>query len=270
VAIDARRPRTTVTTARRDDKVAIELPARPPELLRGLLVAATALAAVSAAATTAVVLGTHIPHDLVARFDVDGEMTVPAWYSALQLFLCALLIVSIAHRSRGSRFARHWWVLAAGFVFLSLDEAASYHEAVNDKVHSLIGHGPTFIWAIPGMIVAGIVGLLFVPFLRHLPTRTGRLFVVAGFTFVSAAAGLELVGSAIIDAHGGPDRDDSTQNLPYIAETTIEEFLEMASVALFAYALASYDEMSKTTNRRGQAGAIVPSTGAGNAPWIST
>ncbi len=228
------------------DEITIGLPLRPAELLRWLLLVATALAAISAVGTTAVVLGVHLPHDLVARFDVDGEMTVPAWYSALQLFFCALLVASIAHRTRGGRWTRHWWVLAAGFVVLSLDEAASFHETLNDKLHSLLGHGPTFIWAIPGMIVAGIVGVLFVRFLRHLPARTRRLFVIAGFTFVFAAAGLELVGSAIIDAHGGPDRDDSTRNLPYTAETTVEEFLEMAAVALFVYALASYDATTRT------------------------
>jgi hypothetical protein len=158
----------------------------------------------------------------------------------MDLFLCALLIATIAVQERGSRFVRHWWVLAAGFVVMSIDEAVSLHEVLNEKLDGLLGTGPKLVWGIPAIIVCGAIGVAFVPFLRHLPRKYAAMFLIAGATFVFAAAGLEQVGGAILDAHGGIDKVGSNVNFPYTAETTTEELLEMLSVALFAYALASY------------------------------
>jgi hypothetical protein len=230
----------------------VRLRVLPITVLWLLLAIATAFAVVSAAISSAHVLGTDLPYDALSRLDVDGEMTVPAWFSALDLFFCALLMVAIAQREHGLRFVRYWWVLAAGFTILSLDEAVSLHEAVNDRIKSAFASAPAFAWAIPGMLLAAAVGLCFVPFLRHLPRRYSRLFLLAGAVYVFAAGGLELIAGEIIDAHGGEDIESSSNNFSYVAETTIEEFLEMASVAVFVFALLTYIEGVGMRDTRGR------------------
>ena len=173
----------------------VRLRVPPITVLWVLLGIAAALAVVSAVISSARVLGADLPYDALSRFDVDGEMTVPAWFSALDFFFCALLMVAIAQREHGHPFGRYWWALAAGFTILSLDEAVSLHEAVNDRIKSTFASAPRSRWAIPGMLLAAAVGLCFVPFLRHLPRRYASLFLVAGAVYVFAAGGLDLMAA---------------------------------------------------------------------------
>jgi hypothetical protein len=230
-----------VAPAAGEQGIVLRVAVRPKTLLRVLVVVSLTFAAISALIATLGVLGVNVPFDQLAkRLDVDAEQAIPAWFSSIDLFFCALLIATIAVQERGSRFVRHWWVLAAGFVVMSIDEAVSLHELVNEKLDGLLGSGPKLVWGIPALVVCGFIGLAFVRFLRHLPRRYAAMFLIAGATFVFAAAGLEQVGGAILDAHGGLDDPQSSVNFPYVAETTTEELLEMLSVALFAYALASY------------------------------
>lgn len=242
VPVPTTQPRAPLDGQPGNHAAIVQLRVPPITVLWVLLGIATAFAVVSAAISSAHVFGVDLPYDALSRLDVDGEMTVPAWFSALDLFFCALLMVAIAQLEHGHRFVRYWWVLAAGFTILSLDEAVSLHEAVNDRIKSAFTGAPAFAWAIPGMLLAAAVGFCFVPFLRHLPRRYASLFLVAGAVYVFAAGGLELIAGKIIDAHGGEDIETSSNNFPYVAETTVEEFLEMASVAVFVFALLTYIE----------------------------
>ena len=221
--------------------VVIRLPLRPAQLLRVLVAVSVALATISAVLTTLNVMGVDLPFDqIVQRLDVDAENAVPSWFSTLDLFFCALLVVSIAARERGSRFARSWWLLAAGMAYLSLDETIGVHEFVNDKLAGAQSSASQVIWVVPATIALVIVAIGFVGLLAHLPAKYRRTFVLAGALFVFATIGLETVGGAIVDAHGGKHNPNAFANLPYVAETTTEELLEMIAVAMFACALASY------------------------------
>jgi hypothetical protein len=149
--------------------------------------------------------GVDLPMDqLVRRFDVDQEAAVPAWFS-------------------------------------SLDENVSVHEFVNDKLDGATHSGFAGLWVIPGLLAVAVVGFLFVGFLRHLPAKYRRQFLGAAALFLFAAAGLELVGTAI-DKPVPPGVDVASLRPRYVdvTESTIEEALEMASVAFFAFSLASY------------------------------
>jgi hypothetical protein len=222
-------------------EIVLRVPVPPKTLLRYLVVVSLTFAVISAVLATLAVVGVNLPLDqLTKRLDLDAEQAVPAWFSSIDLFFCALLIATIAGQERGSRFVRHWWVLAAGFVVMSIDESVSLHEVLNEKLDGVLGTGPKLVWGIPAIVLCAFIGLAFVRFLRHLPRKYAAMFLIAGATFVFAAAGLEQVGGAILDAHGGIENPRSSVNFPYVAETTVEETLEMLSVALFAYALASY------------------------------
>ena len=126
---------------------------------------------------------------------------------------------------------RHWFGLAAIFVVLSLDEMASLHERAGSRLrdaYDLTGY-LSFSWVIPGAVFVLLVALAYVPFLLRLPRGTAALMVLAGAVFVAGAIGIEILGAGHDAALG---RDAGFRYL-----VVIEETLELAGQALFAWAL---------------------------------
>ena len=156
-------------------------------------------------------------------FDVDEENNLPTWFSGFLLSVVAFFVWLCARRSRSAAepWADHWYGLAVGFLLLSLDEVAGMHETVNSLID--------MSWAIPGGIIAGVIGLAFVPFLRRLPGQTALLFLLAGGLYIGGAVGVEIIGEPM-------DSDTMLYNLT----TVVEEGMEMAGVILFLHALLSY------------------------------
>jgi RsiW-degrading membrane proteinase PrsW (M82 family) len=90
-----------------------------------------------------------------------------------------------------------------------------------------------YTWVIPGAIFVIICLLSFLPFIRHLPAKTRRLFLICGTLFVGGALDLEIVT-------GYHDYLYGKENLVDVVMTTVEEFLEMLGIVVFIYALLSY------------------------------
>ena len=156
-------------------------------------------------------------------FDVDEENNLPTWFSGFLLAVTAFWVWVSAEAKRGSsdRWRMHWKLLAWGFLLLSLDEVAGLHETVNTMMD--------VTWAIPGGILALLVGLMFFPFLWNLPAGTRNAFVVAGCIYVGGAIGVEIIGEPL-------DSDTMIYNL----STVVEEGMEMGGVILFLAALLRY------------------------------
>jgi len=156
-------------------------------------------------------------------FDVDEENNLPTWFSGALLAVAAGCVWLCARqkREKQDRWVVHWYILAFGFLLLSLDEVAGLHESLNSMTDAS--------WVIPGGIGALLVGLSFVPFLLNLPGRTRNFFIVAGGLYVGGAVGVEIVGAPM-------DGDSMIYNLTTLAE----EGLEMYGVILFIGALLSY------------------------------
>jgi hypothetical protein len=156
-------------------------------------------------------------------FDVDEEENLPTWFSGFLLGLTALWVWVVAEAKRGSsdRFRVHWTLLAGGFFLLSLDEIAGLHESVNTVIE--------VNWAIPGGILALLVGVMFFSFLWSLPSRTRMAFLVAGAIYVGGGAGVELIGEPM-----------ETDTMAYNLTTVVEEGMEMGGVILFLAALLRY------------------------------
>lgn len=156
-------------------------------------------------------------------FDVDDENNLPTWYSGFLLAFTAawLWVCAQSKRRANDSWWVQWYVLAAGFLLLSVDEIAGMHESANSLME--------MSWAIPGGIGAGLVGLAFVPFLWHLPAATRYTFAAAGLLYVGGAVGMELVGAPM-------DEDTMLYNLT----TVVEEGLEMFGVIVFLAALLFY------------------------------
>lgn len=179
-------------------------------------------------------------------FDVDAEGGVPAWFSCILLFACAQVMwrLSRRHPSQPRRWQRHERALAAVFVYLSIDELTEIHEQSIAPLQSVLDLGGVlyFGWIVLAVPLAGAFALLMLGYLRGLPARTRRGFVLAGLLYVGGAAGVEMIG-ALLYSQGNVD------TVPYILSTIVEEGLEMGSLVLFlktAYELLEWRTRSTT------------------------
>lgn len=174
--------------------------------------------------------GHEVPLDLQLVFDVDNEATVPTWYSAIAIFVCALLLAAIAgaKRRERDRATLHWYGLAIGMAAMSLDEVAAIHEDLN--TFSPID------WTVPALIMVVVLAAIYVPFVLRLEKRTRLRFIVAGVVYLAGALGIEAL---VIDRGLFPYSMESFQ---YYCMTGLEEGLEMAGIVIFMRALLLYME----------------------------
>lgn len=61
-------------------------------------------------------------------FDLDAEGSIAVWFSSVQLFCVAGVAAYCAWRER----RRSWWWVSGLFLYISVDETASFHEAVGE------------------------------------------------------------------------------------------------------------------------------------------
>ena len=116
-----------------------------------------------------------------------------------------------------------------------MDEVATIHELPIDPLRNALNAGGLlyFTWVIPGAIFVMIVGLSYLRFLGHLPSRTRNLFLIAAAVFVGGAIGVEMISGLQADRHG-------ETNFAYAMIITIEEAMEMLGVVIFIHAVADY------------------------------
>ena len=168
---------------------------------------------------------------------LNGEATIPAWYSSSALLLCAgaLAVVASAKRSRGDRWSRYWVGLALLFVYLSADESAGIHELWGKGIKDRFA--PTgfflFAWVIPGMIAVLAIGLAYLKFLWNLPAETRRAFILAGCVFVGGALGVEMLGAKHLSIVG-------VHNFTHSLLITLEEAAEMFGVLILLHAVLQH------------------------------
>ncbi len=221
--------------------VALQVSARRCAIVLGLAVAVLVTASLGATALSFVPIEhpflSEVRETVVRLAWVDGEGNIPAWYSAAQLLLCAVLlaIIAFAQKQLGKGYVFHWLILCLIFAFLSLDETVQLHELSIRPLQGMFG-GSGFLyyaWIIPAGVCVALFVLGYLKFLVQLPARTRRLFLTAGIIFIGGAIGLEAISGNHASLHG-------EQNLTYHLIVTVEELFEMAGVVIFIYALLDY------------------------------
>lgn len=178
-------------------------------------------------------------------FDFHQEGNIPTFFSVLLALFGVVLLAIIAFdaRHRGSRDARYWFMLAAGFLFLAYDEAFQVHEKMIGPMAALLGRSDAgvlhFGWILPAVLAVMALALVFLRFLLRMPAATRHRLLAAGALFLGGCLGLELISGNHFASHG----DTFTYHLLVMAE----EGLEMAGLATMIHALVSHIAASGKT-----------------------
>lgn len=216
----------------------VDLRFRPGSVLGFLLACVTVLVAAGSVVFVARVgFGYSHLYGLGPLFDLDGEATVPAFFSAVMLLSAATLLGLIAMARGAGRpgTAAHWTLLAAGFLLLAFDEATSIHERFNRPIRELLDTpGFSSAWLVPAAVVLAALAVFYLPFLRALPRRSAAMFVGCGAIYLSGAVGLEGLNDVVA---GGEAARGSVVHSAFVV---LEEACEMIGIACFVYALLDY------------------------------
>ncbi len=168
-------------------------------------------------------------------FYLDNERTVPAWFSASQLFLIGTVFIVTANLTPLSGRSRLFFLFCGlGCIFLSMDESISIHETVGRTLERFqafpnpLGGHSQFIWAYPllGALVL-LVNLRAVAECLAKERRASLTCAAGAAVFVAGGAGIELIGHGI--------SEKGFANLEYLLQVCVEEFLEMLGCTLLLY-----------------------------------
>lgn len=159
-------------------------------------------------------------------FDLSQEKSVGTWFTTLLLVAAALSAAALAAVSPSRSAVRRGWLALAGLiVLLSLDEVVAMHERVGAIVQRAMNlPGALFlVWVVPAVLIVLAFGYWQRAFFAQLPRALRKRLLLAGATYVGAAAGLEVVESAI--AVGG-----HFNTVAFSFVEVIEEVLELLAV----------------------------------------
>ena len=222
----------------------IKIAVSPRKIIKYLAIAVTFFTVIS----TGIQISKYVfnyREDWMDLFNLDRELNFPTWYSALTIVFCAILlrIIALGKKQQGDRYARDWQLLSVIFFILAIDEVVSIHEILIIPQVSDALNLPWFLhsmWVIPGSIFVVWFARRFSRFVRHLPLKSRRQFILAACIYIGGALGMEMVGSYFAESIG-------QQNIIYAAIATVEEVMEMTGIVMFIYALLYY--LSQWTSR---------------------
>lgn len=184
----------------------------------------------------------------VARlFNLNSEMSYPAWCSSLGLAASAALLAVcgvVARNEDQRRFRRHWMALALIFAGLSADEIVGLHESLSSalQVHFNLTGFLTHAWVLPAFVGLFFFGLAYLRFLVALAPNTRNGMILAGLVYVGGAAGVEMVNGKIADLY-------SRGAFIYALGTHVEEFMELCGIALLISVLLAH--LARTSGSEG-------------------
>ncbi|MEL6439211.1 MAG: hypothetical protein AAFQ80_08180 [Cyanobacteria bacterium J06621_8] len=176
--------------------------------------------------------------DWMKVFNLDRELNLPTWYSALMLGFCSLLLrfIALGKKQQGDRYTRDWRLLSVIFSLMAIDEVVSLHEILIIPEVSEALNLPWFLhsmWVIPGTVFVVWFGNRYRQFLANLPSSFGRQFTLAALVYIGGALIMEMIGSHVAESLG-------QQTLIYALIATIEEIMEMSGVVIFMAGLFRY------------------------------
>lgn len=172
---------------------------------------------------------------IYSYFNLDQEHWVPTTISSLILLYAAALLAQVAWRKapQNDEFSTHWWLLAAAFTYLAIDEKFRLHERIFDSLQPVLDLNVPVFWVVPAGVILCFCLLAYLRFIIHLPLATRLLFVFCGTIYVSGAMGFEIIGQMYALENGA-------NNFSYEMMANAEELFEMMGIVGFIYALQTY------------------------------
>lgn len=187
----------------------------------------------------------------MACFDLNGEMNVPAIYSALQLVAVGGVFVAIAwmHQTGEAGWRIFLATLGLFFLFFAADESFEIHEMLGGFMKANAPFtklwGDSLGWVTP-YAIAGIIWLAatFRYYLRMIRKYPYEFAVLAGGFAIYAfgAVGMEIIGSDL-------ERGEDAVSLVYGLQIVFEELTEMVGVSVLFLGAALLGKASATRVR---------------------
>lgn len=173
-------------------------------------------------------------------FNLNRDLSLPALFSSMQLFLVGIIWFMIARKSRDQSLPSEIFlsILGAGFIFLSIDEGIRIHE----NITLLLKHiewiprfkGDHGIW-IP--IYLSLILIFFLIMYKEFLSiwkqfRYEAILMATGLViFLAGAVGMEIIAyQFLMDSSSSP-----LLSLLWYVEVAVEEFFEMIGISLILY-----------------------------------
>jgi len=173
------------------------------------------------------------PHwgPLAVLLNVDREVSIPTWFSSMQLVAVGFLLLVEARDSNELRF--FLTIVGLGFIFLSVDESAVIHEKLVDSARRSsvrwLSDWSYVVWMVAYLAIGLLIVLvgyrpLLVIWRKY---RRETIWIAGGMAiFVIGAMGFEVLSRLLYTAD---------INWRFLAAVAAEEFFEMAGVSLILY-----------------------------------
>jgi hypothetical protein len=187
-------------------------------------------------------------------FDMDREANLPAVFNMALFFLGGLLFYFLGRAETGA-MRRSWFLMAAVFVFLGIDEGSQIHEKLMMAMVRLLGGFDQelgifyYAWTIPYLIVAVVLVAAMGPWLYRIEPQLRWGLILSGTVFV--------FGAIVLEARSGKVAEPLLKQVPdpavlewmpcfaypegqchlyvdqaYVMLYTLEEVLEMSGLIL--------------------------------------
>jgi hypothetical protein len=174
--------------------------------------------------------------DVVRRFSMDAEASIPTWFTQILLFVAAQCFAYIAYQLfRKKKEDRWYWILLSVLaLYMSIDEGAELHELLIAPTQSALGISEGiffFAWIIPVLIAVALLTLLFARFFFRLDKRTRILLSLSALLFLLGAIGVEMISGSYWESQ------DFAYDFMYRIFNAVEEGLENTGIILLLFVL---------------------------------
>lgn len=173
-------------------------------------------------------------------FNITREDALASWFMVTQTLAAAsvawLIFTALRHRQAAAARRIGWFVVAAFFTYMCIDDGAMVHERIGTAVKNSTGIGryPSYAWQYVLLPVFALLGAFVMYFLyREMPRPVERLLVAAALGCFVLAVGLDFAegledGYRWLTTAAGWQVDTVRH-----FSKSLEEFLEMLGMSTF-------------------------------------
>jgi hypothetical protein len=172
-------------------------------------------------------------------FDLDGDLSIPAWFSSVQLLTVSVLLFLLSRQDLDKHPLPNSLFTIGGFIFffLALDEGVAIHEqftglAIRLSFDWMLFKGNHGAWITGYMMVAIPAVWVARPYIRKAWKYfryEAQLALSGVVVFVTGAVGFEIISYLFLRS--------AQSSALYKTEVIFEEFFEMSGVSIILYAV---------------------------------